>query len=72
MDFMDGMVLIGHRSSESTSGASKTEKFCNSTFRVFTTSAWQRHPVLNGSPRCFFYQLDPGFDPMENDHVFKL
>ena len=30
---MDGMVLIGHRSSESTSGASKTEKFCNSHFQ---------------------------------------
>ena len=72
MDFMDGMVLIGHRSSESTSGASKTEKFCNSHFQGLHNISLAEASCTERVSEVLFYQLDPGFDPMENDHVFKL
>ena len=64
MDFMDGMVLIGNRSSESTSGASKTEKFCNSHFQGLHNISLAESSCTERVSEVLF---DQQLDSVEND-----
>ena len=60
MDGMDGMVIIGHRSSKSTFGANKMEKFCNSHFQgLHNISLAEASCTERVSEVLFDQQLDP-------------